>query len=63
LNTKLNNAIVLALTDPAVRQKLADQGFDIPPREQLSPEALAVYQKSEIDKWWPILKAANVKVD
>jgi tripartite-type tricarboxylate transporter receptor subunit TctC len=63
LNTKLNNAVVLALTDPAVRQKLVDQGFDIPPREQLSPDALAVHQKSEIDKWWPILKAANVKVD
>ena len=60
---KLNDAVVLALADPAVRQKLADQGFDIPPREQLSPEALGAHQQAEIDKWWPILRAANVKGD
>lgn len=63
LITKLNDAVVLALADADVRRKLADQGFDIPPREQQSPAALAAYQKSEIDKWWPILKAANVKAD
>jgi tripartite-type tricarboxylate transporter receptor subunit TctC len=61
--TKLNDAVVLALADPDVRRKLAEQGFDIPPRKQLSPEALAAHQKNEIDKWWPILKAANVKAD
>jgi tripartite-type tricarboxylate transporter receptor subunit TctC len=60
---KLNDAIVLALADPAIRQKLADHGFDIPPREQLSPEALGAHQQAEIDKWWPILRAANVKGD
>jgi tripartite-type tricarboxylate transporter receptor subunit TctC len=60
---RLNEAIVLALAHPAVRQKLADQGFDIPPREKLSPEALRAHQRAEIDKWWPILKAANIKGD
>jgi tripartite-type tricarboxylate transporter receptor subunit TctC len=63
LIAKLNEAVVLALAAPDVRHKLADQGFDIPSREQLSPAALAAYQKSEIDKWWPILKAANVRAD
>jgi len=60
---KLNDAVVLALADPAIRRKLADQGFDILPREQQSPEALAAYQHAEIDKWWPILRAANIKGD
>jgi hypothetical protein len=44
-----------------VRQRFADQGQDIPPREQQTPEALAAQQKAEIEKWWPILKAANIK--
>lgn len=61
--TRLNDAVVLALADPAVRQQLADHGFDIPPREQLSPEALGTHQQAEIDKWWPILRAANIKGD
>jgi tripartite-type tricarboxylate transporter receptor subunit TctC len=58
---KLNSAVVDALGDPAVRQRLADLGFDIPPREQQMPEALGAFQTSEIDKWWPIIKAANIK--
>jgi tripartite-type tricarboxylate transporter receptor subunit TctC len=61
--TRLNDAVVLALADPAVRQQLANHGFDIPPREQLSPEALGAHQQAEIDKWWPILRAANIKGD
>lgn len=60
---KLNDAVVVALADPAIRQKLADQGYDMLPREQQSPEALGAYQRAEIDKWWPILRAANVKSD
>ena len=61
VSTKLNQAIVAALEDPGVRQRFADQGFDLPPREKLSPEALRAQQQAEIDKWWPILKAANVR--
>ena len=63
LVARLNDAVVVALADPAVRQKLDDLGFDTPPREKLSPEALGAYQQEEIDKWWPILKAANIKGD
>lgn len=60
---KLNAAVVDALSDPAVRQRLTDLGQDIPPREQQTPEALGAYQKAEIEKWWPIIKAANIKVE
>ena len=63
LIAQLNEAVVLALADPAVRRKLLDQGFDIPPREKLSPDVLAAHQRAEIDKWWPILRAANIKGD
>lgn len=60
---KLNDAVVFALADPSVRQKLDDQGFDIPQRDNLSPEALGRHQQAEIDKWWPILREANIKAD
>ena len=50
-----------AMADPIVRDLLSDLGLDIPPREQQTPEALAAQQKAEIEKWWPILKAANIK--
>ena len=59
--TKLNSAVIEALADPAVRQRLADIGQSVPPRERQTPEALGAFQKSEIEKWWPIIKAANIK--
>jgi tripartite-type tricarboxylate transporter receptor subunit TctC len=59
--TKVNAAVVAALADPAVRRRLADLGQEIFPREQQTPEALAAFQGSEIEKWWPIVKAANIK--
>jgi tripartite-type tricarboxylate transporter receptor subunit TctC len=58
---KLNAAVVEALSDPAVRQRLADLGEEIPAREQLTPEALAAHHKAEIQKWWPIVKAAGIR--
>jgi tripartite-type tricarboxylate transporter receptor subunit TctC len=58
---KLNAAIVAALADQTVRRRLADFGQEIPPRDQQTPETLAALQKAEIEKWWPIIKAANLK--
>jgi tripartite-type tricarboxylate transporter receptor subunit TctC len=58
---KLNAAVVDALADPAVRTRLADLGQEIFPREQQTPGALGSFQKAEIDKWWPIIKAAGIK--
>jgi tripartite-type tricarboxylate transporter receptor subunit TctC len=60
---KLNAAAVEALNDPAVRTKLENLGLQMPPPDQLAPEALGAWQKAEIAKWWPMLKAANVKVE
>lgn len=60
---KLNAAAVQALSEPTVRQRFAELGLDMPPRDRLTPEALAAYQKAEIEKWWPIIKAAGIKVE
>ncbi|MBC8021898.1 MAG: tripartite tricarboxylate transporter substrate binding protein BugD [Burkholderiales bacterium] len=60
---KLNAAMVEALADPAIRAKFADMGLDIASREQQTPEGLAAFNKAEIEKWWPIIKAAGIKVE
>ena len=60
---KLNAAVVDALANPAVRQRLTGLGMEIPPREQQTPEALRAHHKAEIDKWWPVIKAANIRVE
>ena len=60
---KLNAAAVSGLADPTVRQKLVELGFEIPPRERQTSEALGAFQKTEIEKWWPIIKAANIRGD
>jgi tripartite-type tricarboxylate transporter receptor subunit TctC len=60
---KLNASAVDALNDPAVRKQLENLGLQMPPKDKLSPQALGDWQKAEIAKWWPMIKAANVKVD
>jgi tripartite-type tricarboxylate transporter receptor subunit TctC len=60
---KLNAAAVDALSDPAVRKQLENLGLQMPPKNQLTPEALGAWQKAEIAKWWPMIRDANVKVD
>jgi tripartite-type tricarboxylate transporter receptor subunit TctC len=60
---KLNAAAVDALNDPAVRKQLENLGLQMPPKDKLVPEALGAWQKAEIAKWWPMIKAAKVKVD
>jgi tripartite-type tricarboxylate transporter receptor subunit TctC len=58
---KLNGAIVECLADSTLRAKLMELGQEIPSREQQNPQALYAYHKAEIEKWWPVLKAANIK--
>jgi tripartite-type tricarboxylate transporter receptor subunit TctC len=60
---KLNEAVVESLADKNVLTRLADLGQFIPPRDQQTPESLRAYQKAEIEKWWPIIKAANIKAE
>jgi tripartite-type tricarboxylate transporter receptor subunit TctC len=58
---RLNGALVTTLADPAIRKKLLDLSQDIFPREQLTPQALYAFHKAEIEKWWPIIKAAGIR--
>jgi tripartite-type tricarboxylate transporter receptor subunit TctC len=60
---KVNDAVVKAFADPVVIKRLTDLGQDIPTREQMMPEALGAYHKSEIEKWWPLIKGANIKAE
>jgi tripartite-type tricarboxylate transporter receptor subunit TctC len=60
---KLNTAAVEALADPGVQQRLTALGVGIIPRDRQTPEALAAFQKAEIEKWWPIIKAAGIKAE
>jgi tripartite-type tricarboxylate transporter receptor subunit TctC len=60
---RLNATVVDALADPALRQRFADFGQEVPQSEQQTPEALGAHHKAEIRKWWPIIKAASIKVE
>jgi tripartite-type tricarboxylate transporter receptor subunit TctC len=60
---KLNAAVVAALADATVRARLADLGQDLYPREQQTPEALSALHRAEIEKWWPIIRAAGIKME
>jgi tripartite-type tricarboxylate transporter receptor subunit TctC len=61
ITAKLNAAAVEALVDPTVRERLIGLGVEVPPREQQTPEGLRAYHKAEIDKWRPIIDAADIK--
>ena len=60
---KLNAAVGDALADPVARERFANLGMDIPPREHQTLEALGIFHKAEIEKWWPIIKAAGIKAE
>jgi tripartite-type tricarboxylate transporter receptor subunit TctC len=60
---KLNAAVVAALNDPAVKKQFETLGLQVPPKDKQTPDALGEWQKAEIARWWPIIKAANVRLD
>jgi tripartite-type tricarboxylate transporter receptor subunit TctC len=60
---KLNDAMVAALNDPAVRARFAALGLDIAPRDRQTPVGLAAFQEAEMQKWWPIIKTAGIRGD
>jgi tripartite-type tricarboxylate transporter receptor subunit TctC len=59
---KLNASVAASFDNPALRQRLTDDGHIIPTRSQLTPEALGAHHKAEIEKWWPMIKAAGIKL-
>jgi tripartite-type tricarboxylate transporter receptor subunit TctC len=61
ITVKLNTAVMDALAAPAVRSRLAEMGQEIFPHDEQTPEALGAFQEAEIERWWPIVKAANIK--
>ena len=60
---RLNTTMVQVLADPQVQKRFAELGIQITPPAQQLPEALRAYQKAEAERWWPIIKASNIKVD
>jgi tripartite-type tricarboxylate transporter receptor subunit TctC len=58
---KLNAAVVEAMADSAVRKRFDELGLEITPRDQQTPDALGAWHKAEVAKWWPVVKAANIK--
>ena len=60
---KLNDAVVKTFADAAVQKRFHDLGMDIPPRDRLTPKALRDLHQAELDKWWPIIKAAGIKMN
>ena len=60
---KINAATVAAMADPLVRQRIADLGMELPPREQQTPAAFGAFHKAEVEKWLPVVKAAGIKAE
>jgi len=60
---KLTATTMEALADSSVRQRLTELGQEIPSPEQQTAQALGAFHKAEIEKWWPLIKAANIKVE
>jgi tripartite-type tricarboxylate transporter receptor subunit TctC len=60
---KLNGTMREVLADPSTKAKFAELGLDVASAEQQTPEGLAAFQKAEIEKWWPIIKASGIKAE
>jgi tripartite-type tricarboxylate transporter receptor subunit TctC len=60
---KLNATMMQVLASPQVTQRFEELGIEISAPDRQSPEALRVFQKQEAERWWPIIKASNIKVE
>jgi tripartite-type tricarboxylate transporter receptor subunit TctC len=59
----LSAAVTTALADPEFQKRVADMGLDMPDADQRTPEALGALRQADVDKWWPIIKAAGLKAE
>jgi hypothetical protein len=46
-----------------VQKRFDDLGIQISPRDQQSPDALRAFQEAEAERWWPVIKASNLKAE
>jgi tripartite-type tricarboxylate transporter receptor subunit TctC len=60
---RLNAALVESLDDPAVIKRIDELGQDLPPADQRTPQALGARHRADAEKWWPMIKAANIKAE
>ena len=60
---KLSAAVAEAFNDPAVQRQIAELGAEAPPPELRTAEAFGAFHKAEVEKWWPFIKATNVKLE
>jgi tripartite-type tricarboxylate transporter receptor subunit TctC len=60
---KLNATLRAVLADPSVQKRFDDLGIQISPRDQQSPDALRAFQEAEAERWWPVIKASNLKAE
>jgi tripartite-type tricarboxylate transporter receptor subunit TctC len=58
---RLNDAVVTTLADPSIVKNIAERSMQIPPRSEQTPEAFGAFHRAEIERWWPIIKAAGIK--
>jgi tripartite-type tricarboxylate transporter receptor subunit TctC len=63
VTAKLTAAVMEALADPQVREKFAALGQDIPAPALQTAEALRAHHEAEIKLWWPLIKAAGIKIE
>ena len=59
----LNKAMMQVLADPSLKARFSELGLDVAAPAQQTPEGLAAFQKAEIEKWWPIIKASGIKAE
>jgi tripartite-type tricarboxylate transporter receptor subunit TctC len=60
---KVNAAALAAMADPDAHKRIADLGMQMPPPERLTPATFAAFHRAEVEKWYPIIKAAGIKAE
>lgn len=59
--SKVNAAMRDTLANAAIQARIAELGIELTPAAQQTPDTLRAFQKEETERWWPIIKAQNIK--